>query len=138
VRIGHGYNNPVHGSTSASQVGQQYVHSMPPPPIPSGQLTTMVSKKPWPTWNNGQHIGGPKVFTPGQNANTMDIPDFFDKQPQQPGYQEAHAMYDKMRTHFAQQAHRSNHELVVVKVTMKSLKPGNKNLSIVSVSASEV
>jgi hypothetical protein len=54
--------------------------------------------------------------------------------PVQPGYQEAHKLYDEMRKFFAQKA-MSVHggEVVVIKVTMMSWKPGKKNPSIVSV-----
>lgn len=54
--------------------------------------------------------------------------------PVQPGYQDAHDIYDEMRQFFAQQA-MSVHggEVVVIKITMMSSKPGSKNPSIVSV-----
>jgi hypothetical protein len=59
--------------------------------------------------------------------------------PLQPGYQEAHTRYDEMRRFFAQKAFTAhNGEVVVIKVTMMSLKPGNKNPSIISVCETQV
>ena len=50
------------------------------------------------------------------------------------GYQEAHKLYDEMRHFFAQKASAvHNNEVVVIKVTMMTLKPGNKNPVMVSV-----
>ena len=59
--------------------------------------------------------------------------------PVQPGYQEAYKMYDEMQQFFAQKA-MSVHggEVIVIKVTMMSLKPGNKNPSVVSVCETDV
>ena len=54
--------------------------------------------------------------------------------PVHPGYQEAHGIYDEMRQFFAQKAKSvHNGEVVIIKVTMMSMKPGNKNPSVVSV-----
>jgi len=54
--------------------------------------------------------------------------------PVKPGYQEAHKIYDEMRQFFAQKAMSVHQgEVVVIKTTMMSLKPGNKNPSVVSV-----
>ena len=59
--------------------------------------------------------------------------------PSQPSYQEAHTRYDEMRRFFAQKAFTVyNGKVVVIKVTMMSLKPGNKNLSIISVCETQV
>ena len=56
------------------------------------------------------------------------------KLPLNIGYQEAHKLYDKMRYFFAQKASAvHNNEVVVIKVTMMTLKPGNKNPMMVSV-----
>jgi hypothetical protein len=50
------------------------------------------------------------------------------------GYQEAHKLYDEMRYFFAQKASSvHNNEVVVIKVTMMTLKPRNKNPMMVSV-----
>ena len=54
--------------------------------------------------------------------------------PLQPGYQEAHKVYHKMRHFFAQKAMSvHNGEVVIIKVTMMSLKLCNRNPSVVSV-----
>ena len=54
--------------------------------------------------------------------------------PVQPGYQEAHKIYDEMRQFFAQRAMSAHGgEVVIIKVTMMSLKPGNRNPLVVSV-----
>jgi hypothetical protein len=56
------------------------------------------------------------------------------KLPLKHGYQEAHKLYDEMRLFFAQKASVAhNNEVVVIKVTLMTLKPGNKNPAIVSV-----
>lgn len=50
------------------------------------------------------------------------------------GYQEAHKLYDDMRLFFAQKASSTHQgEVVVIKVTMMTLKPAYKNPQIVSV-----
>ena len=81
---------------------------------------------------------GPRVSTPGQFTNIVNIPDFFSIRSEnnvKPGYQEAHQMYDNMHDFFARQAFATNNmELVNLKATMMWLKPGNKNPSVVSVS----
>jgi len=114
---------------------------MPPPPIPANHAepsSALISRSAWPakqTRMGRQQLEGPKIHTPGSLVHNLDVPDFFAGKPLRPGYQEAHNMYNDMRNHFAQRAYSSNNfELVVVKVTMMSLKPGNKNPSIVSVS----
>ena len=80
-------------------------------------------------------ISGSNIITPGQLHCTLDIPDFFTNDLKFCGYQDAHRMYDLMQNYFAQQAYAThNSELIVVKMTMKSLKPGNQLPSIVSIS----
>ena len=50
------------------------------------------------------------------------------------GYQEVHQIYNEMRQFFAKKAMSvHNGEVIVVKVTMMSLKPGHKSPSVVSV-----
>jgi hypothetical protein len=101
---------------------------MPPPPIPNSASLQLA----WP--KRGLQSPGPMVSIPGQLMNKLNVPDFFKHAPAFPGYQEAHKMYSDMRDHFAQRAYTTrNFELVIVKVTMMSMKPGNKNPSIVSV-----
>jgi hypothetical protein len=134
THIGHSHIGPLF------EAGQYDPH-MPPPPVPGpsaiNNSTSIISWQSWPSRQNNQQFqpDGPKVFTPGHLAQTLDIPDFFIGKPLRPGYQEAHKMYDKMWNHFAWQAFASNNfELVAVKVTMMWLKPGKKNPSIVSMS----
>jgi hypothetical protein len=56
------------------------------------------------------------------------------KLPLKNGYQDAHKLYDEMRYFFAQKASSvHNNEVVVIKVTMMTLKPGNRNPMMVSV-----
>jgi hypothetical protein len=60
----------------------------------------------------------------------MVVPKFVSdpSMPVQPGYQEAHEIYNEMQQFFAQKAMSvQNGEVVVIKVTMMLLKPGNKN-----------
>jgi len=62
------------------------------------------------------------------------MPDFISNQVTEPGYQKAHERYNEVRNYFAHRAYAINNvELVVVKVTMMWMKPGNKNPSIVAV-----
>jgi hypothetical protein len=76
-----------------------------------------------------------KIHKSGSLVHNLYVPDFFAGKPLHPAYQEAHNIYNDMLNHFAQHTYSSNNfELVVVKVTMLSLKPGNKNPSIISVS----
>jgi hypothetical protein len=59
--------------------------------------------------------------------------------PSQPGYREAYTRYDEMQRFFAQKAFTvHNGKVVVIKITMMSLKPGNKNPSIISVRETQV
>ena len=63
------------------------------------------------------------------------VPKFIsDSQSVPPGYQEAHQKYDEMQQIFGKKAMLvHNGEVVVIKVTMMSLKPGYKSPSVVSV-----
>jgi hypothetical protein len=114
---------------------------MLPPPIPSKSLgnnsAVLQMAQSWPRREKAQHPpinSGPIIFTPGQLHQPLEIPGFSANGSKVNGYQDAHLMYDSMRNYFAQRAYAThNVELVVVKVTMKSLKPGNKHPSIVSV-----
>jgi hypothetical protein len=107
---------------------------MLPPSIPAAASAAGSSRAPWPTRNSQS---GPRIFTPGQLSNVIDIPDFINSL-KDPGYQKAHEWYDEMRDFFARCAYgpQGNAELVVVKVTMMSLKPGKKTPVIISVSIS--
>ena len=59
--------------------------------------------------------------------------------PLQPGYQEAHNVYNKMQHFFMQKAMSvHNGKVVVIKVTMMLLKPSNKNPLVVSVHKTNV
>jgi hypothetical protein len=50
------------------------------------------------------------------------------------GYQKAHLLYDEMRQFFARKAMiEHQNEVVIIKVTMMSLRPGYKNPQVVSV-----
>ena len=113
----------------------QLTMGMPPPPAP----TLTAGKKPWPQ----RGAGSPKqISTTYHNQSgsvsirPIVVPNFVSKPtlPAKPGYQEAHKKYDEMRQFFAQKA-MSVHggKVVVIKVTMMSWRPGNKNPSIVSV-----
>ena len=54
--------------------------------------------------------------------------------PLLPSYQNAHKIYNEMEQFVAQKAISvHNGEVAVIKVTMMSLKPANKNPSVVSV-----
>lgn len=99
-------------------------------------------KKPWPTkysYTAGPSQiprpgTGPYVVTPGRSGHYEPTPTFFNNKLLRPGYQEAHLMYDQMRTYFANQAYNNqNWELVVVKASMMTLKAGRVKPTIVEV-----
>ena len=57
----------------------------------------------------------------------------------QSSFQEAHVRYDEVQRFFEQKAFTAhNGEVVVIKITMMLLKPGNKNPSIISVCKTQV
>ena len=89
----------------------QFDSSMPPPIHPGPSYVRGVVTRPFVV---------PKFVSELQMVKTGS------------GYQDAHAIYDDMRQFFAQRA-MSNGEVVVIKVTMMLLKPGNRNPSVVSV-----
>ena len=104
---------------------------MPPPARKS-----VISRDKWPKAPGSSTR--PNFHGPSQGVSIRPIivPKFVSdpSMPVQPGYQEAHKIYDEMRQFFAQKAMSvHNGEVVVIKVTMMSLKPGNKNPSIISV-----
>ena len=119
--------------------------TMQPPPVPTS--TTSLHKKSdkpaWPKRGTGSSKNISTIYH-NQSASASGsvsirpnvVPKFLSdpKLPVQSGYQEAHRLYDEMRQFFAQKA-MSVHagEVVVIKVTMMSWKPGHKNPSIVSV-----
>jgi hypothetical protein len=92
----------------------------------------MISKETWPT--RGSSSRGASSSVRGVTTRPFVVPKFVSelRVPVQTGDQEAHGIYDEMRQFFAQKA-MSNGEVVVIKVTMMSLKLGNKNPSVVSV-----
>ena len=97
----------------------------------SGSKQTRASGHP----NFDYRLGGHHSVT-----RPIVVPKFISSPiPLQPGYQEAHTRYDEMRRFFAQKAFTvHNGEVVVIKVTMMSLKPGNRNPSIISVCETQV
>jgi hypothetical protein len=126
-----GQNHPVHIS--------QFDSPMPPPPFP-GSLRqrdtskSIINKETWP--KRGSSSRGASSHVRGVVTRPFVVPRFV-SELQMPvktasGYQSAHGIYDEMRQFFAQRA-MSNGEVVVIKITMMSLKPGNRNPSVVSV-----
>lgn len=119
---------------------------MQPPPAPTSALHKTTGRKPWPKRGTGSSkqistvSGYHNQIASGSGSVSIRpivVPKFVSNPtlPVQPGYQEAHKLYDDMRQFFAQKA-MSVHagEVVVIKVTLMTWKPGNKNSSIVSVS----
>ena len=112
-----------------------------PPPMATSSLRTqrsIISRDAWPKRNSGskQTSGHPSFYGQGVSIRPIVVPKFVSEpnMPVQPGYQEAHKIYDEMRQFFAQRAMSAHGgEVVVIKVTMMSLKPGNRNPSVVSV-----
>lgn len=135
-----GQNHPV-------RIPQQLTMGMHPPPLPNtNPLLRTTGKKPWPkrgtaSTSSKQAKSSSSTVYHNQSGSVsirpIVVPKFVSDPtlPVQPGYQEAHRMYDEMRQFFAMKA-MSVHggEVVVIKVTMMSWKPGNRNPSIVSVS----
>lgn len=120
--------------------------TMQPPPAPNSVPLHKPTKKPWPkrgTASSGASGSSKQISNVYLNQSgsvsirPIVVPKFVSNPtlPVKPGYQEAHKLYDEMRQFFAQKA-MSVHagEVVVIKVSMMSWKPGNKNPSIVSVS----
>jgi hypothetical protein len=103
-----------------------------------------ISKEMWLKHGfSSKQMSGPLNFDYwGHHTVTCPIvvPNFISSpMPLQPGYQEVHTRYDEMQRFFAQKAFTvHNGEVVVIKVTMMSLKPSNKNLSIISVCKTQV
>jgi hypothetical protein len=130
-----GQNHPV-------RIPQQLTMGMPPPPAPTlTALLKTAGKKPWPQRGAGSSKQISTTYHSQSASGSVSIrpiivPKFVSDTtlPVKPGYQEAHKKYDEMCQFFAQKA-MSVHggEVVVIKVTMMSWKPGNKNPSIVSV-----
>lgn len=116
---------------------------MQPPPAPTSS-TALHKNGGRLAWPNRGIASSRKTRTVSHNQSASSsvsirpivVPKFVSDPtlPVQPGYQEAHKLYDDMRQFFAQKA-MSVHagEVVVVKVTMMLWKPGHKNPSIVSV-----
>ena len=132
-----GQNHPV-------RIPQQLTMGMQPPPAPtSAPLLKTTGKKPWPTKHGSGSSRISTIHHTSQGSSgtisirPIVVPKIVSNPtlPVQPGYQEAHKLYDEMRQFFAQKA-MSVHggEVVVIKVTLMSWKPGNRNPSIVSVS----
>jgi hypothetical protein len=127
-----GQNHPV-------CIPQQLTMQPPPAPTSTTSLHKNRGKLAWPNRGTGS---SKKISTIYHNQSgsvlirPIVVPKFVSdpKLPVQPGYQEAHKLYDEMRQFFAQKA-MSVHagEVVVIKVTMMSWKPGHRNPSIVSV-----
>lgn len=127
-RLAHlpGYSHPLHVST--------HIHHDSATPVISQSTHQSL---PWPKCNDGSqsenhvnqimHQGGFWPIVVLKFVSNREIqPDY--------GYQEAHKMYDEMCQSFARMALSTHqNEVVVIKVTMMSLKPGYKNPQMVSV-----
>ena len=127
-----------HSSTGQNHPGRMGKQPglMPPP-----ARRSVISRDTWPKASGSSTC--PNFHGPSQGVSIRPIivPKFVSdpSMPVQPGYQEAHKIYDEMRQFFAQKAMSvHNGEVVVIKVTMMSLKPGNKNPSIISVRETNV
>ena len=133
ITLTTGQNHPV-------RIPQQL--TMQPPPVPTSvPLHQTTGKKPWPKRGTASVGGSSKQISNVVQSGSVSmrpivVPKFVSNPtlPVEPGYQEAHKLYDEMRQFFAQKA-MSVHagEVVIIKVSMMSWKPGNKNPSIVSV-----
>jgi len=142
-----GHNHPARISQQPHSKSFLPSPSGPNPTSSKGQNTQKwsTSKETWPKRGSGskQTSGHPNFDYRGHHSVTtrpIVVPKFISSPiPLQPGYQEAHTRYDEMRRFFAQKAFTVHSgEVVVIKVTMMSLKPGNKNPSIISVRETQV
>src|SRR6266508_4451563 len=125
-----GHNHPlrVGPSIGATSTRQMSLHT----PWPK-RLTTRPTEV-HPTSSQLQR-------TSGGGLRPIVLPKFVSnpKILEETGYQKAHLLYDEMRQFFAQKAmveHQS--EVVIIKVTMMSLKPGYRNPQVVSVCDEEI
>ena len=112
-----------------------------PPPSSSGLKKSIINRD---TWPHGVSGSGAKNSTHydakgrGLITRPVVVPKFVANPTQEgvSGYQEVHQIYNEMRQFFARKAMSvHNGEVVVIKVTMMSLKPGYKSPSVVSVRA---
>lgn len=125
--------------------GQGYDQWMPPPTsVPQSHAMPgshgFVLSQPWPSRHYSlahptqYPQSGPLIALPGQFGQGEPIPNFFTTKPQTPGYQDAHQMYNQMRSFFASMAYKTqNHELVVVKSSFVVLRTGRTNPVLIEV-----
>ena len=118
-----GQNHPLRVSTHvpSAATAKSQSQSLPWPNRTSGPQSVNVNQ------NLGFRGGFRPIVLPKFVSNRHEIRANY-------GYQEAHIIYDDMRQFFARKASSAHgNEVVVLKVTMMSLKPGYKNPQIVSV-----
>jgi hypothetical protein len=101
-------------------------------PTSTSSLNHTPSTVPWP-----RRHSTPDLHHPGRRtAHKVAVPPFVSN-PHflgNYGYQEVHARYDEMRQFFAKKAVSTHqNEVATIKVTLMSMKPGNKSAQIVSV-----
>jgi hypothetical protein len=114
------------GQTSSASTTQMSTAHQPWPKRSS--LTTQSHPNPSPVMNGGN-------LRPIVLPKFMSTPETFGET----GYQKAHQLYDEMRRFFARKALAEyQNEVVVIKFTMMSLKPGYKNPQVVSVGSPEL
>jgi hypothetical protein len=116
---------------------------MPPPPAPSTsskflKQKSIINRDTWPKHTSGLEISThPGAYGQTMLAHPIVVPKFIaelDSRSVLPGYQEAHQVYDEMQQFFAKKAMLVHSgEVVVIKVTMMSLKPGYRLPSVVYV-----
>lgn len=97
----------------------------------SNTMSTVQSYKAKPT---GSVIPGPQISSHSSHS-TLPFPASKSKSLENPGYQEAHQLYNEMRTHFTNKAYSNvaNAEVIVVKVWMMMRVPNRKTAAPVSV-----
>ena len=91
---------------------------------------------PWPT-----RPGSTSKTTNVKDSDIMQaviVPDFVSKpqafHPSKYGYQEVHALYNEMRSFFAQRAtSKYQNEVATIKITLMTLKPNNQKLQMIMV-----
>ena len=96
---------------------------------------SIISRNSWLKHEHSSHYGQ------GVPIHPILVPEIVSEPSMsvQPGYQEAHKIDDEMQLFLAQKSMSAHGgEVVIVKVTMVSLKPSNKSHSVISVDETNV
>ena len=116
-----------------------YNHPLRVGPVVGAMSTMGQMSKPWPKRSTPRQASQLPPNLPGMNVGSLRpivLPKFVSnpKIVEETGYQKAHLLYDEMQQFFARKATvEHQNEVVIIKFTMMSLKPGYRNPQVVSV-----